>query len=601
MAKETMNINNENKENKVELMKKAFPNADGVKPSKSSLNTEQLALLETLTYLDDEKPFKKILKAEPGQTIESFLMSMNGVIEDDKMYHSFISGRDWKRVITRVLRDKDLCNMKIMARNSDEKYNGESVLFVKDGNEAVFAYRGTAPREWEDNVKGASPEDEKTSTECQDLALEWYQNTCEDLKLDNCYKTVIGHSKGGNKAKFITIQDDSVDQCVSFDGQGFSDEFIMDNEDKISKNQHKIHNHNINNDFVNILLNDIGEATFYNGFEVGSFARNHCPHVFLDVTREAHMEENKAGRNPILTTAHDLLNSFCRTITPEEKRGTISTIAGALSAFMGKMEENKREAIRNGEVKDTANKLVGELGMIDKKVEAAAKEAEEERRNNMTLYEKFVEWRANKAKEEAEKAKSPVKPALAAIANTPNGVKHLGRVIAFAKQFMLDDKANEKLFEDTIKTAINGKDKEENKNRGWFSTKFAEFKGWAAAKAIKFAIKHPGVITLASPIIGYKLQLSDEEQSVVSNLSSAIKEADAAGFDMMEGTNMKVAEAQKEIKKEAEKEHSGEKADFKQLNDEDIIETGRNAIGRVSSRLSVSVDASNDMDKSYNL
>ena len=30
--------------------------------------------------------------------------------------------------------------------------------------------------------------------------------------------------------------------------------------------------------------------------------------------------ENKAGRNPILTTAHDLLNSFCRTLTPEDKK-----------------------------------------------------------------------------------------------------------------------------------------------------------------------------------------------------------------------------------------------------------------------------------------
>lgn len=40
--------------------------------------------------------------------------------------------------------------------------------------------------------------------------------------VDDCSTiTVTGHSKGGNKAK-----DNSVDICIAFDGQGFSDEFI---------------------------------------------------------------------------------------------------------------------------------------------------------------------------------------------------------------------------------------------------------------------------------------------------------------------------------------------------------------------------------------
>ena len=38
--------------------------------------------------------------------------------------------------------------------------------------------------------------------------------------------TVSGHSKGGNRAQYVKILTDQVDRCVSFDGQGFSSEFL---------------------------------------------------------------------------------------------------------------------------------------------------------------------------------------------------------------------------------------------------------------------------------------------------------------------------------------------------------------------------------------
>ena len=59
---------------------------------------------------------------------------------------------------------------------------------------------------------------------------------------------MTGHSKGGNKAKYITLMDDTVDHCVSFDGQGFSDEFMETYSDEIAARQHKIENHNVDYD-----------------------------------------------------------------------------------------------------------------------------------------------------------------------------------------------------------------------------------------------------------------------------------------------------------------------------------------------------------------
>ena len=38
--------------------------------------------------------------------------------------------------------------------------------------------------------------------------------------------TVTGHFKGGNKAQYVTIVTDRIGRCVSFDGQGFSKEFL---------------------------------------------------------------------------------------------------------------------------------------------------------------------------------------------------------------------------------------------------------------------------------------------------------------------------------------------------------------------------------------
>ena len=40
--------------------------------------------------------------------------------------------------------------------------------------------------------------------------------------------TVTGHSKGANKAMYTTIMCNNVTRCVSFDGQGFSKEFLSD-------------------------------------------------------------------------------------------------------------------------------------------------------------------------------------------------------------------------------------------------------------------------------------------------------------------------------------------------------------------------------------
>ena len=72
-------------------------------------------------------------------------------------------------------------------------------------------------------------------------------------------------------------------KCVSFDGQGFSDEFVQQYGDEIAMRQHKIHNHNVDYDYVNLLLNEVGEITYYHGQDIGEggFLENHCPNTLM--------------------------------------------------------------------------------------------------------------------------------------------------------------------------------------------------------------------------------------------------------------------------------------------------------------------------------
>ena len=80
---------------------------------------------------------------------------------------------------------------------------------------------------------------------------------------DNIY--VTGHSKGGNKAQYVTLMSNHanlVDECHSFDGQGFSDEAIQSFKEKYGEEGYqevlkKMYGYNGANDYVNPLGNTI--------------------------------------------------------------------------------------------------------------------------------------------------------------------------------------------------------------------------------------------------------------------------------------------------------------------------------------------------------
>jgi len=140
-----------------------------------------------------------------------------------------------------------------------EGYNsGTTAAAFKDINGNVtVAFRGTGGGEWVDNAIAYAGADSQQQAE----ALRYFNQVVENFGVDylgDHSLTVTGHSKGGNKAQYITLVSEYgnlIDNCYSFDGQGFSWEAIeeMKKSDKYLEQLEKMYSICGDNDFVNVL------------------------------------------------------------------------------------------------------------------------------------------------------------------------------------------------------------------------------------------------------------------------------------------------------------------------------------------------------------
>ena len=295
---------------------------------------DEILLLENLTYFSDIAPLKTILTAE-GLTVKEYLDKINtDELIDDKDYASYMNGYDFKNLIAAMRKNKNILDCKIREPHFDQAYGGGgglSVVFVNDEmKEAVVAFRGTALNEWTDDFLGANQLD----TLQQINSLEWYKMVYDKLGLSEYTVTLTGHSKGGNKAKYITILNDTVARCVSFDGQGFSDKFFENYKKEISERQRFIQNHNVDYDYVNLLMNDIGERIYYYGFDYGrgGFAEAHCPNTFFDFKEngEYSMKVNPSGQSPEMQILDQFFNSLIRSAISDKERSETNELLGKL-------------------------------------------------------------------------------------------------------------------------------------------------------------------------------------------------------------------------------------------------------------------------------
>lgn len=312
---------------------------------------DELLLFVLITYFPDVAPLYTVLGYE-GKTVKEYLDGIKwDEIKDDAEYASFMNGFDFKNIIMALRNNEKVANARIVETHRDEAYGGGggiSAIFICDEyKEAVVAFRGTADNEWVDDCVGAN----KIDTLQQINAMEWFKSSYRKLNLEDYSITVTGHSKGGNKAKYIGIISNIPKRIVSFDGQGFSDEFIEHYKKRIIKRQDIIENHNIDFDYVNILMNDVGKKTYYIGYDYGKhgFAESHCPNTFLNFGEngEYTMQVNPNGQRPEMQILDQFFNSLIRSGVSKKEQEETNRLVGILveRAFMIGKEQTVSEYI----------------------------------------------------------------------------------------------------------------------------------------------------------------------------------------------------------------------------------------------------------------
>ena len=229
------------------------------------LSNYELVLLDNLIYLDEitmatEKSdnvgqiVHRLLYADGSTIPGTGTIQTDCIDKRDGKDKCMMDIEEWKQVLLAIEADPTLCSLKIHDVVDAGDNGFRAATFISDATaENVIIFRGTSsPNEWIDNGQGGY----SLQTENQKKALDYVNNI--DIVNNNRF-IVSGHSKGGNLAQYATLfaTDTIIDKCLSFDGQGFSQELIEteDYQEAIEKNGENLYMVSSTGDFVNVLFN----------------------------------------------------------------------------------------------------------------------------------------------------------------------------------------------------------------------------------------------------------------------------------------------------------------------------------------------------------
>lgn len=236
-----------------------------------ALSNAQLLMLDTLIYTDFCKD---------DLTVGEIVENMSVELQSGKNINVCeMTTGEWLDLIDAIKDEPALLNYTVKNCKTDE--TGMRVAcFVDDiekPKDVNVIFRGTSSaHEWYDNGKGGYLSD----TDIQMKAAQYVNGLPESY--GNAL-TVSGHSKGGNEAQYVTIVTDRIAKCVSYDGQGFSEEFINTYRDKIEKKASSIVSISASNDYVNCLLYPIAASQIYLDTESqDNYLHYHKPNILLD-------------------------------------------------------------------------------------------------------------------------------------------------------------------------------------------------------------------------------------------------------------------------------------------------------------------------------
>lgn len=211
-------------------------------------------------------------------------------------------------ILKEAVKSEEIGSLEIGYQSVDMGYDSGTAActFTTPKKDTVYVvYRGTGDGEWPDNGVGMT---ERTTPQ-QEQALRYFEDVTEQMGITPEQRLIVtGHSKGGNKAQYVTMETrygELVDVCYSVDGQGFSEEAVQHWQreygyEGYGQRTNKIYGIHGENDYVSVLGNSI-------------IPPEHIRYVQTPVTKE-----NFAGY-------HDIKYMFA-TLEYEETSGTYVSV-----------------------------------------------------------------------------------------------------------------------------------------------------------------------------------------------------------------------------------------------------------------------------------
>ena len=299
------------------------------------LTYEDLILLDNLIYLEwdakeDEELINIVYDILNNEKLDELMDNMGNCTMK-------LPKSEWVNILDQIKSKPNLRELRI--KNVYNYNSGMRVASFVDGeNNATVVFRGTTTtKEWDDNGKGAYEYDTLEQID----AL----NYINSLSFNDI--TVTGHSKGGNKAQYVTILSSKIIKCISVNGQGFSNEFINKYKEKIYENKSKIICINSKYDYVNCLFNSIeGECHYIEtDFQINPLDY-HKANILLDRNGNLRQKTNEA-------TFSKIINYFSTSLIsdlPEDIQNLIvNGMIGVIELILCK-----------GEIKDNILKMAGQ-------------------------------------------------------------------------------------------------------------------------------------------------------------------------------------------------------------------------------------------------
>lgn len=269
-----------------------------------------------------------------------------------------------------VNNNEELANTKI-GDSVNLKDGLKAYTFTNPEGKVSITFAGTGKGEWLDNGQGLSGVPQKNTylnykdgkvisenivendyaTVQQVEALNWFNETATKNGWTEGTEIVIsGHSKGGNKAQFITMHSNLVDDCYSFDGQGFSPEAIESFEKNLGKDyekkRQKIQTFSSKDDYVNVWGKRLTPEDHIYFFEPskgydGDPQNLHQLHAMFDKNGKFTEQCEQGEISKLLEQVSDEIMK----LPPEYRQCATLGAMGVAQKFLGKTEPINNEEV----------------------------------------------------------------------------------------------------------------------------------------------------------------------------------------------------------------------------------------------------------------